>query len=81
MRVWSLLNVYDIEKPLMALTLFRPVFHFYIPWKRQKTYGFLTFPGVIERNIGLKWVNVHFGCIAFVFCLHELNTEYFIINI
>ena len=30
------------------LTHFSPMSHFYIPWKRQKTYGFLTFSGVIE---------------------------------
>ena len=29
--------------------------YFYTPWKRHKTYGFLTFSGVID--IGLKWVN------------------------
>ena len=27
---------------------FSPVSHFYTPWKRQKTKGFLTFPGGIE---------------------------------
>ena len=25
-----------------------PVSHFYTPWKRQKTFGFLTFSGGIE---------------------------------
>ena len=29
------------------LTLFTPVSHFYTPWKRQKTFGFLTFSGGI----------------------------------
>ena len=32
------------------LTHFRPVFPFYTPWKRQKTSGFLTFSGSIERE-------------------------------
>ena len=32
------------------LTHFRPVFPFYTPWKRQKTFGFLTFSGGIERE-------------------------------
>ena len=27
-----------------------PVFHFYTPWKRQKTSGFLTFSGGIEME-------------------------------
>ena len=31
--------------------------HFYTPWKCQKTYGFLTFPGCIKCDTGLKWVN------------------------
>ena len=26
-----------------VLTHFIPVFHFYTPWKRRKTFGFLTF--------------------------------------
>ena len=30
------------------LTHFTPMSHFYNPWKRQKTYGFLTFSGGIE---------------------------------
>ena len=32
----------------IALTHFSPVSHFYTPWKRQKTYGFLMFSGGIE---------------------------------
>ena len=31
-----------------VLTNFSPMSHFYTPWKRQKTYGFLTFSGGIE---------------------------------
>ena len=30
------------------LTHFSPVSHFYTPWKRHKTFGFLTFSGGIE---------------------------------
>ena len=30
------------------LTLFTPMSHFYIPWKRYKTFGFLTFSGGTE---------------------------------
>ena len=32
----------------LTLTHFSPVSHFYTPWKRQKTFGFLTFSGVTE---------------------------------
>ena len=31
------------------LTHFRPVSHFYTPWKRQKIFGFVTFSGGIEK--------------------------------
>ena len=30
------------------LAYFKPMFHFYTPWKRQKTRGFLTFLVGIE---------------------------------
>lgn len=30
---------------------FRPVFHCYTPWNRQKTSGFLMFPGGIEMEL------------------------------
>ena len=30
---------------------------FYTPWKRQKTFGFLTFSGVQEWDIGVKTLN------------------------
>ena len=40
-----------------SLTHFRPIFPFYIPLKRQKTFSFLTFSGGIERDHGLKGVN------------------------
>ena len=29
-------------------------YHFYTPWKRQNTNGFLTFSGVQKKNIGLN---------------------------
>ena len=32
------------------LTLFRQMSHFYTPWKRQKSKGFLTFSGGIEMG-------------------------------
>ena len=38
--------------------IFSPMSHFYTPWKRLKTYGFLTFPGGVQKcDTGLKWVN------------------------
>ena len=30
--------------------IFRPMFHFYTPWKRQETKGFLTFSGGVEMK-------------------------------
>ena len=36
------------------LTHFKPMFHFYISWKHQKTSGFLVFPGRIEVEHWLK---------------------------
>ena len=40
-----------------TLTHLSPVSHFYTPWKRQETFGFLTFSGGIEMwHTGLKWV-------------------------
>ena len=35
-----------------------PMLHFYIPWKRQKTFGFLAFSRGIEINIRVKWVKL-----------------------
>ena len=32
-------------------THFSPMFHFYTPWKRQKTQGFLTFSGGIKVRL------------------------------
>ena len=31
-------------------TYFSPIFHFYSPWKRLKTFDFLTFSGGIENG-------------------------------
>ena len=39
---------YQTSEMSLVLTHFSPVSHFYTPWKRQKTYGFLTFSGGIE---------------------------------
>ena len=41
-----------------SLTHFNPVFHFSTPWKRQKTFGFLTFSGGIEMEHWAKWLNL-----------------------
>ena len=37
------------------LTHFIPMFHLYTPWKRPKTFGFLTFSGSIEMR---NWVKM-----------------------
>ena len=43
-----------------SLTYFSLMLVFYIPWKHQKTKGFLTFSGGI--GIGLKWLKKVLGC-------------------
>ena len=35
----------------MVLNTFSPIFHFYIPWKRQKSKSFLT-----SSRVQLKWI-------------------------
>ena len=41
-------------KVIILLTYFNPMLHFYAPWKRQKTFGFLTFSeGIVMEN----WTN------------------------
>ena len=37
------------ERTKLFLTHFSPVSHFYTSWKRQKTFGFLTFSGGLEK--------------------------------
>ena len=39
------------------LTHFQPMFHFYTPWKHQKTYGFHMFLWSMEMDISWKKVN------------------------
>ena len=34
------------------------MFQFYTPWKRQKTFGFLTFSGGIEME---RWVKMGYN--------------------
>ena len=34
----------------IVITNFGSMFHLYTPWKRQKTFGFLTFSGGIEME-------------------------------
>ena len=55
------------------LTHFGPIFHFYTPWKRQKTKDFLTFSGGIE--IGLKLVNqkyLNWVNLSLLFCISDM---------
>ena len=41
--------------PRADITNFSPLFHFYTPWKCQKSFGFLTFSRGLDMYIGLKW--------------------------
>ena len=46
-KIWKV--IHHILRPNgNTLTHFSPVSHFYTPWKRQKTFGFLTFSWSIE---------------------------------
>ena len=50
-QVWSSFDSCDHCDPnYFPLTHFVPVRSFCIPWKHQKTSGFLMFPGGIERD-------------------------------
>ena len=42
----------SVEKNVffIVITNFGSMFHLYTPWKRQKTFGFLTFSGGIEME-------------------------------
>ena len=46
-----------------SLTHFKPMFHFYTPWKHQKTRGFFIFSGGVEIEHLLKMGKV----LVFVF--------------
>ena len=39
---------------LNGFAYFKPMFHFYTPWKRHKTFGFLTFLRGIEMEHWIK---------------------------
>ena len=41
---------YRYSLPKCCLNNFSPMFHFYTTWKRQKTFGFLTFSRGIEME-------------------------------
>ena len=53
MSVFTYPNIKLLIPELSAyrkFTHFRTMFHFYTPWKCQKTFGFLTFLGGIEME-------------------------------
>ena len=45
--------------PIPTLTHITPMSHFYTPWKRQKTSGFLTFSGGIEMEVSWRFQEVY----------------------
>ena len=45
-----------LQRINVLLICFSPVFHFYTPKKRQKTFGFLTILAGIETEDWAKWV-------------------------
>ena len=56
-RDWTLVIYRSLIEFSLFLIHYSPMSHFYTPWKRQKTHGFLTFSRGIEIDIWLKWVN------------------------
>ena len=48
--LWSFWYLNTFSRTFNTLPHFMPMFHFYTPWKRQKTKGFLTFSGGIEME-------------------------------
>ena len=40
----------SIMEIILSLTQIKPLFHFYTPWKSEKTYSFLTFSRGIEME-------------------------------
>ena len=54
------------------LTHFQPMFHFYNPWKHQKTSDFLIFSGGIEVEHCWKWVN---NIVLTIGLLHASNSK------
>ena len=74
-HLYLLVTLYVIRISLgfhSHLTHFSPVSHFYTPWKRQKTKGFLTlFSDVFRRyrNVTLAWN----GLIVCHFCFTRIS--------
>ena len=60
---------------IALLTHFNPIFHFYNPKKRQKTFDFM-FPTCIEEVLGLKLVNA-----LHIFPLAEKSSGSFLKNL
>ena len=51
-------HVQKLQILKMSVPEIKLIFHPFLPWKRQRTRGFLTLSGGIEmQNWGLKWVN------------------------
>ena len=40
------------------INTFKPTFQYYTPWKRQKTFSFLTSSGAEKWSIRQEWVEV-----------------------
>ena len=63
-EITSLLGLGKIAAKLLLWTHFKPMLHFYIPWKHEKTSGFLMFQGIKNEHwleIDLFWC----ACVSF----------------
>ena len=64
-EITSLLGLGKIAAKLLLWTHFKPMLHFYIPWKHEKTSGFLMFQGIKNKHwleIDLFWC----ACVSFL---------------
>ena len=67
-KIYFQLQSLPSAEKFIPLTHFSPMSHFYTPRKRQKTIGFLTFSGGIEK---LHWTKMDYS--------DRSNTEFIIV--
>ena len=63
---------------LLPVTLFKPMFHFYTPRKRQNIRCFLKLARSIKWNIGLKWIHRKKLVSEFLMNLRKLSRTTFL---
>ena len=66
-------NVQVSCKIKCQLTHFKVMFHFYTPWKCQKTIGFLTFSGSIESKHCFEMSKIYFVPVFLLVWMQQLQ--------